>query len=232
MRDLFPGYYAPKDFQELWDRATFVLDANVLLNLYRFPKPAADELLSVLDKIGDRLWVPYQAALEYQVNRLDVINEQRERFEKVRTTLDKSLNELTSAFEKLQLKKRHSSIDPDPFLAGTTNFFNEFKTKLKGLEKHQRASPIWMSCATRLTNSSRERSEHHPSLRKSWTKCTPKERNDTVSGARLVTGIQKKGAIQPRRPTTSMTYDSSANTVTLSHGSRSWIMLNSARCSI
>ena len=59
MRDLFPGYYAPEDFQELWDKATFVLDANVLLNLYRFPKPAAEELLRVLDKVSDRLWVPY-----------------------------------------------------------------------------------------------------------------------------------------------------------------------------
>jgi len=137
MRDMFPGYYAPENFQQLWDQATFVLDANVLLNLYRFPKGAAQDLLSVLEKVSDRLWLPHQAALEYQANRLTVIREQREGFEKVKGALSKALNDLKSAFETLQLKKRHSSIDPEPLLADTSKLFSDFKTKLDELEKHQ-----------------------------------------------------------------------------------------------
>ena len=34
MRNLFPGYYRPTDneLKELWEKATFIVDANVLLN--------------------------------------------------------------------------------------------------------------------------------------------------------------------------------------------------------
>jgi len=61
------GLLPPENFQELWDKATFVLDANVLLNLYRFPKGAAHDLLDVLERLSDRLWLPHQATVEYQV---------------------------------------------------------------------------------------------------------------------------------------------------------------------
>ena len=38
MRDLFPSYYRPTDeeFKELWEKCTFIFDANVLLNLYLY----------------------------------------------------------------------------------------------------------------------------------------------------------------------------------------------------
>ena len=40
-----------------------MLDANVLLNLYRYPEPARKDLFKVLNKIKERIWVPYHAAL-------------------------------------------------------------------------------------------------------------------------------------------------------------------------
>jgi hypothetical protein len=137
MRDLFPGYYAPEDFQQLWNEGTFVLDANVLLNLYRFPKSAAEDLLRVLGKVSSRLWLPHQAALEYQVNRLKVILEQREQFKNVKKALKGAMDGLQNEFNTLQLKKRHSSIDPDPFLVETRKLFDEFEKKLDQLEKAQ-----------------------------------------------------------------------------------------------
>lgn len=81
MKKLFPGFYQPTDteFKKLWEKCTFVIDANVLLNLYRYPEEAKADLLKVFGKISDRLWLPYQAALEYQKNRLIVIAEQRSR---------------------------------------------------------------------------------------------------------------------------------------------------------
>jgi len=82
MKKIFPGFYPPsdEDLKELWSKSLFVLDANVLLNLYRYPEKARADLLTVIRKIKDRVWVPYQAALEYQVNRLTVIAEQKEKF--------------------------------------------------------------------------------------------------------------------------------------------------------
>ena len=37
-----------------------MIDANVLLNLYRYNESPRDDLLEVLQKVGDRLWVPHQ----------------------------------------------------------------------------------------------------------------------------------------------------------------------------
>jgi hypothetical protein len=42
MRDLFPGFYRPseEEFHRVWQEGIFVLDTNVLLNLYRYPEEA------------------------------------------------------------------------------------------------------------------------------------------------------------------------------------------------
>jgi predicted nucleic acid-binding protein len=60
MRDAFPGYYAPKEeeFKKLWKEGTFVVDANVLLNLYRYPKSAAADLIAALLDEVERLNSP------------------------------------------------------------------------------------------------------------------------------------------------------------------------------
>jgi hypothetical protein len=79
MRNAFFGFYhpTPAQFQELWGKAVFALDANALLNLYRYPRSASSDLLGVLDKVKDRSWLLYQASMEYQINRLVVMAEQQ-----------------------------------------------------------------------------------------------------------------------------------------------------------
>src|SRR4051794_31619323 len=68
VRQFFPDYY-PISSQEnigINQHALFCIDANVLLNLYRYSDKTRNELLHVLELVIDRLWFPYQAALEYQ----------------------------------------------------------------------------------------------------------------------------------------------------------------------
>jgi len=57
MRDLFPDYYRPNDeeFAQLWKSSFFVLDTNVLLNLYRYNQKTRDDFLKVLRVVEDRL---------------------------------------------------------------------------------------------------------------------------------------------------------------------------------
>ena len=90
MRKTFPGYYRPNndDFSNLWKKCIFVFDASVLLNIYRYTPATRDGFIDILDKISDRLWIPHQAALEYQKNRLDVINQQLSAYEKIQESLD------------------------------------------------------------------------------------------------------------------------------------------------
>src|SRR5258708_3096119 len=118
MKKTFAGYYRPNnnELAELWEKCVFVLDANVLLNLYRYPVEARNDLLKILEEISSRLWIPHKAALEYQENRLKVLADQRKKFSEVEELLKKSQNKLRTDFGGLQLEKRHSSIKPNEFL--------------------------------------------------------------------------------------------------------------------
>ena len=107
------------------------------LNLYRYPQRAKDDLLKVLKLISDRLWMPHQVGLEYQENRLTVIAEQVKRFDDVRKVLAESSKSLRSELGKLQLRKRHSSIDPETFLTNLEKEYKEFEDSLIQLEKDQ-----------------------------------------------------------------------------------------------
>ncbi len=78
MKKKFFGYYRPNNdqFSELWKNCVFIIDANVLLDLYRSPTELRKDLIMLLKLISNRLWVPYQVALEYQQNRLNAIADQ------------------------------------------------------------------------------------------------------------------------------------------------------------
>lgn len=107
MKELFPGFYRPteEEFTSLWKDGLFVLDANFLLNIYRFPEKASNELLDIMSKISDRLWIPYEAALEFQRNRLSVIADQKKKFSDVRILFDDTKKQFKVGLSKLQLKK-------------------------------------------------------------------------------------------------------------------------------
>ena len=83
LRDLFPGHFQPteSDYESLWNEALIVLDANVLLDLYRLSPESRDSYLQILSELQDRLWIPYQAAAEFLKNRLATISVQRAAFD-------------------------------------------------------------------------------------------------------------------------------------------------------
>ncbi|MBF9522605.1 hypothetical protein HA136_16815 [Mycobacteroides chelonae] len=68
MREAFNEWYYPGDDEiaHIVRVGTIALDANVLLDLYRVGSGRRQEILTALEKIGDRLFVPHQAAYEYQ----------------------------------------------------------------------------------------------------------------------------------------------------------------------
>lgn len=72
MKDLFPEYYRQSSlpsFDDRWEKtALFVFDANVLLNLYGFSSRHREQWLTSLEELKDRIFLPYQAALEYHRN--------------------------------------------------------------------------------------------------------------------------------------------------------------------
>jgi hypothetical protein len=139
MRDLFFQYYrySESELKDLWKDCVFVIDANVLLNLYRYPKETSEELIKVFKKIKDRTWVPFQAALEYQESRRSVINEQVEKFNEVKSVFDQTVSHFKNKLIELQLEKRHSAINPSDLIEKLENLFGDFEDELDNLEEEQ-----------------------------------------------------------------------------------------------
>jgi len=141
LKDLFPQFYrlADSELAELFKSAVFIFDANMLLHLYRYPKKARDDLLRILVGLSleNRLWLPYQSALEFQSNRLSVIADQREKYGKVDSVISDIEARLRKELDALELRKRHSSIDPDILLEEIGASFDKYRARLILLENEQ-----------------------------------------------------------------------------------------------
>ena len=102
MRELFPQFTQldSNKLTDLWSRALFVFDSNVLLSLYRLPKKAREKLLEAVKKLNDRAWLPHQVALEFYRNRTEVINNQEKIYLETCRILDdaktKAINDLNA----------------------------------------------------------------------------------------------------------------------------------------
>jgi len=129
VRKTFPGYYRPNndDFSNIWKNCIFVFDASVLLNIYRYTPATRDGFIDILDKISDRLWIPHQAALEYQKNRLDVINQQLSAYEKIQKSLDSNKDKILN---DLKTFSRHPYIIVDQLIENIESAFTEINKEL------------------------------------------------------------------------------------------------------
>jgi predicted nucleic acid-binding protein len=78
--DGFEAYRTPadEDYRALLTGGLVVVDTNVLLNLYRYNDQTRDDLLSVLRRLGERLWVPRQVVEEFWRNREAVLRDPRD----------------------------------------------------------------------------------------------------------------------------------------------------------
>jgi PIN like domain/Restriction endonuclease len=111
---LDPSSGAPQRFVE---QGLVVLDANVLLSLYRIAPGPRAEVLAALTAVGDRLWVPHQAALEFSRNRKDAVHDRVRAFASVKLALtaapETAMDVLESAIGQFrQLRQRSATTRP------------------------------------------------------------------------------------------------------------------------
>lgn len=136
MKNDFFGFYPPEkdEIDKMWKTSIIALDANVLLNLYRYTKSTKDDFLDVLGQYSDRLWLPYQAGYEFHNNRIKVIKDQERSYEDIGKGLDSFMESIS---EKLNLYKRHPFIKPDNIANQIEANFNKIKRDLDKLsQKH------------------------------------------------------------------------------------------------
>ena len=125
MKSAFPEHFNPSkdEFKKIWENCIFAVDANVLLNLYRYSEKTGAELQRVLSSLKTRLYLPHQAAKEFFRNRLLVTAKQLVEYDKV-ITMASELAKL------LEVTTKH------PFLPETANekfliATNELQTNLR-----------------------------------------------------------------------------------------------------
>ena len=87
--DGFEGYRVPidADVDHALMSALVAIDANVLLNLYRYNARTVEDLLAIFERFGDRLVVPHQAMREFHRNRLAAIGNPEGAAQDVRSSL-------------------------------------------------------------------------------------------------------------------------------------------------
>jgi hypothetical protein len=133
MKDLFPGYYRPSEdeFSDLWQNCVFILDTNVILNLYRYSEESRNDFIKVLHKIETRLWIPHQVALEFQENRTKVIEEQEKKFDSIKGILEDNQSRITGELSKFP------SVNHEKLIDKISQLFVEFLDEIKPLEAKQ-----------------------------------------------------------------------------------------------
>ena len=65
------------------------------VDLYSFQPESREDFFKVLDKLKDRIWIPYHVGLEFQRRRLDIIKQRREHFAKIYKDVDDLNNTLS-----------------------------------------------------------------------------------------------------------------------------------------
>ena len=91
MKKIFFEQYPMRDeeIKSYLENGILVLDTNVLLNLYFYTAETKDKMIGVMEKCQERLWMPYQVALEFLAN-----------CEGVKTWLHKGYKELTGQVDE------------------------------------------------------------------------------------------------------------------------------------
>lgn len=139
MRAEFPGYYPPTetDYKSLLKEAIIVLDTNVLLDLYRLPDQSRSELVETIEKVSERLWIPFQVALEFQRSRLSVIFNERKRTEDVLSSMQRITDDLRAKIENLQIEKRDIAIEDGGLLKELEAAHEGIKNKIEAVRAKQ-----------------------------------------------------------------------------------------------
>ena len=125
------------EWESIWENSIFILDANVLLNLHRYNETTSNDLIRVFEHISDKLWIPFQVALEYYENLESVTIEQINQYEKVKNILRETTKKIKDDLDNLDLDKRHSRINVEYLLDQIGNAIGDFQINLDELRKIQ-----------------------------------------------------------------------------------------------
>jgi predicted nucleic acid-binding protein len=114
MKNTFPGYCKKTEIEikDIWENGLICFDANVLLNLYRYSNETREALLKLISDFSTKIYLPHQAALEYNRNRYEVIAEQEKTYKAFIDKISQIQKDLQSTSKPPFLSSKvHNSIN-------------------------------------------------------------------------------------------------------------------------
>jgi hypothetical protein len=103
MKSLFPWFFVTDaDYAKIWQNGILTVDANVLLDLYRYHTSTRDALLAALESFKGRIWISHQTASEFLRNRKSVIVDMTLDFERSSKPIDDLKKAILDANDRLK----------------------------------------------------------------------------------------------------------------------------------
>lgn len=104
MKQEFTWYFPPSDeeINTIWENGLLTVDANVLLDLYRYHESTRNSLISNLKVFNGRLWLSNQATEEFFRNRTKVIVTSEKTFKQAKEEVEKFRGNLESTVSQLK----------------------------------------------------------------------------------------------------------------------------------
>jgi hypothetical protein len=104
MKEKFSWYFPilEEEFDGIWKNAVLTVDANVLLDLYRYHESTRNSLIESLKEFKGRLWLSNQAAEEFIRNRSKVIVSSEKAFKQAIDEVEKIKNSFESTVTQLK----------------------------------------------------------------------------------------------------------------------------------
>jgi len=134
MKNKFDWYLPPSkdELERIWKTGILTVDANVLLDLYRYHESTRKHLLDALESFeGDR-WISHQAAYEFFRNRNKVIVSSIESFKDAIKSLDR-LQEAANSLKGNRIIPKELAAN---ITTATEELISKSKNKIEELEKN------------------------------------------------------------------------------------------------
>ncbi|MGL9743301.1 PIN-like domain-containing protein [Enterococcus sp. DIV1368c] len=140
MKSQFEVFYERSniDFNSLDESTLIVLDANVMLNFFRYSEEGRQQLFKALGSLKANLFVPYQAALEYHFSRQSVDRANSKNIDTLEAKINSAKNDFIDTVSNA-LKEYGETIRStdeetvretvlEEFKDSFSNFFDDFKS--------------------------------------------------------------------------------------------------------
>lgn len=133
MTEMFKGYsdYSEDEYKNIWENSIIVVDSNILLNFYRYSEETRNNIFKILEKLKDRLWIPYQVGKEFFDNKNKVMVNSYNEYDTLNTSLRKKIQEAKEETNKRKNNQLNCKTEINNVLDATMKQIEEMLNKEK-----------------------------------------------------------------------------------------------------